>query len=53
MIRHTFFVRDQMADLACMNRHIENFPAVLPRDGTTVEFQSLIFILNTDTITDF
>ncbi|KAI1108179.1 cytochrome P450 52E2 [Nemania sp. NC0429] len=47
------FVRDQISDLECMDRHIKKFIALLPVDGTTFDLQAMFSMLTTDTISDF
>ncbi|TKW48654.1 Cytochrome P450 52A12 [Colletotrichum tanaceti] len=52
MMRPTF-VRDQIADLECFERHVGNLIARIPRDGGTVDLQSLLFMMTMDSATDF
>ena len=47
------FVRDQVADLHCFDRHIRNMLAVIPADGTTFDMQSLLLNMTMDSSTDF
>ncbi|KAI0859928.1 cytochrome P450 52E2 [Xylaria cubensis] len=48
------FVRDQISDLACVDRHVRKLIARIPTDGTTVfDLQALFSMLTTDTISDF
>lgn len=47
------FVRNQLADLECTDRHVENFLARLPRDGSRVDLQPLFFQFTMDVSTDF
>ncbi|KAK0749583.1 glycosyl hydrolase family 76-domain-containing protein [Schizothecium vesticola] len=47
------FVRDQVSDLKCFGKHIDNFLAVIPRDGSTFDIQELILKLTMDSSTDF
>lgn len=47
------FVRNQLADLECTDRHVENFLARLPRDGSKVNLQSLFYLFTMDVSTDF
>jgi cytochrome P450 len=52
MIRPSF-VRNQIADLECTDRHLENFLARVPRDGGDVDLQDLLFRFMMDISTDF
>ncbi|KAJ3495176.1 hypothetical protein NLG97_g3578 [Lecanicillium saksenae] len=53
MMRPTF-VRNQIADLECTDRHAENFLRRLPRDGTDcVDVQELLYMFTMDISTDF
>ncbi|KAH6855194.1 glycosyl hydrolase family 76-domain-containing protein [Chaetomium sp. MPI-CAGE-AT-0009] len=47
------FVRDQVADLQCFDRHIRNMLAAIPVDGATFDMQSLLFDMTMDSSTDF
>ncbi|ODA83151.1 hypothetical protein RJ55_01661 [Drechmeria coniospora] len=48
------FVRNQIADLECIDRHVENFLARLPQDRTKeVDLQELLYMFTMDTSTDF
>ncbi|KAI1452684.1 cytochrome P450 [Annulohypoxylon moriforme] len=47
------FVRDQIADLRCLDRHITNLIAHIPRDGQPFDLQAMFSMLTTDTISDF
>jgi len=47
------FVRDQVADLKCFDRHIRNMLAAVPADGTAFDMQSLLFDMTMDSSTDF
>lgn len=47
------FVRDQVSDLECFGRHIDNFLALIPRDGSTFDIQQLLLNLTMDSSTDF
>ncbi|PHH66633.1 hypothetical protein CDD81_6470 [Ophiocordyceps australis] len=47
------FVRNQIADLGCTNRHVDAFLARMPRDGATVDVQDLLFMFTMDLSTDF
>lgn len=52
MIRPSF-VRDQVADLQYFDKHIQNFLAAIPRDGTTFDIQGLLLKMTMDSSTDF
>ncbi|KAF2086764.1 cytochrome P450 52A12 [Saccharata proteae CBS 121410] len=52
MIRPNF-TRDQVADLAAFERHIQDLFAAIPRDGSTVELQELFFRFTIDSATEF
>lgn len=52
MMRPTF-VRNQIADLACFERHVGNLISRIPKDGTTVELQKLLYMMTMDSATDF
>lgn len=53
MIRPSF-VRNQLADLECTDRHVENFLRRLPRDGTSsLDVQDLLYMFTMDISTDF
>ena len=47
------FVRDQVADLKCFDRHIRNMLAAIPADGTTFDIQNLLLDMTMDSSTDF
>jgi hypothetical protein len=47
------FTRNQVADLECQDRHVERFLARIPKDGSTVDLQSLLYLLTMDSATDF
>jgi cytochrome P450 len=48
------FVRDQVADLACFDRHIANLLAAIPADdGKTFDMQALLLDMTMDASTDF
>jgi cytochrome P450 len=48
------FVRDQVADLQCFDRHIANLLAAIPvADGATFDIQALLFDMAMDSSTDF
>ncbi|KAK4063479.1 uncharacterized protein Triagg1_9356 [Trichoderma aggressivum f. europaeum] len=52
MIRPSF-VRNQIADLECTDRHVENFLARLPRDGSKFDMNKLLYHFTMDVSTDF
>ncbi|KAL5086822.1 cytochrome P450 [Trichoderma sp. SZMC 28011] len=52
MIRPSF-VRNQIADLECTDRHVENFLARLPRDGSKFDIDKLLYHFTMDVSTDF
>ncbi|KAK3331020.1 cytochrome P450 [Apodospora peruviana] len=52
MIRPSF-VRDQVADLKCFDRHIRNMIAAVPKDGSTFDMQKLLLAMTMDSSTDF
>jgi hypothetical protein len=52
MIRPSF-VRNQIADLACFDRHVTNFLARIPKDGSEIDLQSLFYMMTMDSSTDF
>jgi hypothetical protein len=52
MIRPSF-VRNQIADLECTDRHVDNFLARVPRDGSRVDLQKLFYMFTMDVSTDF
>ena len=52
MIRPAF-VRNQISDLECFERHVGNFIAKIPNDGSTIELQGLLYSLTIDSATDF
>ncbi|EHK18878.1 uncharacterized protein TRIVIDRAFT_210109 [Trichoderma virens Gv29-8] len=52
MIRPSF-VRNQIADLECTDRHVENFLARLPRDGSKFDIDKLLYHFTMDVATDF
>jgi hypothetical protein len=52
MIRPSF-VRDQVADFRCFDRHIKNMLAAIPADGATFDMQSLLLDMTMDSTTDF
>ncbi|GAB1312156.1 Cytochrome P450 alkane hydroxylase [Madurella fahalii] len=47
------FVRDQVADLKCFDRHIGNLLAAIPADGATFDIQNLLLDMTMDSSTDF
>lgn len=47
------FVRNQLADLECTDRHVENLLSRLPRDGSKVDLQPLFYLFTMDMSTDF
>lgn len=47
------FVRNQLADLECTDRHVENFLAKLKLDGSKLDLQPLFFLFTMDVSTDF
>jgi cytochrome P450 len=47
------FVRDQVADFRCFDRHIRNMLAAIPADGTTFDMQNLLLNMTMDSTTDF
>lgn len=47
------FVRDQVADLRCLDRHVNKLIAYIPRDGSSFDLQAMFSKLTTDTISDF
>ncbi|KAI1134314.1 cytochrome P450 [Hypoxylon sp. FL0543] len=47
------FVRDQVADLRCLDRHVTKLIAHIPRDGRAFDLQAMFSMLTTDTISDF
>lgn len=52
MIRPAF-VRDQVADLRCFDKHITNLLSAIPRDGSTFDIQHLLQAMTMDSSTDF
>ena len=52
MIRPTF-VRNQIADLECTDRHVENFLNRIPKDQARVDLQELLYMFTMDVATDF
>ncbi|KAI1104806.1 cytochrome P450 [Jackrogersella minutella] len=47
------FVRDQVADLRCLDRHVKKLIAHIPRDGRRFDMKAMLSMLTTDTISDF
>ncbi|KAK4164196.1 cytochrome P450 [Cladorrhinum sp. PSN259] len=47
------FVRNQVADLQCFDRHITNLLNVIPADGETFDMQALLQDMTMDSSTDF
>ncbi|KAH8886862.1 cytochrome P450 [Thozetella sp. PMI_491] len=47
------FVRNQVADLACFDRHIGNLMDRIPKDGSTFDMKQLLQALSMDASTDF
>ncbi|KAI1120702.1 cytochrome P450 52E2 [Nemania abortiva] len=47
------FVRDQISDLACVDRHVGRLIARIPTDGTVVDLQAMFSMMTTDSISDF
>ncbi|KAK4241998.1 cytochrome P450 [Achaetomium macrosporum] len=47
------FVRDQVADLRCFDRHIRNMLAAIPEDGITFDIQEILLDMTMDSSTDF
>lgn len=52
MIRPSF-VRNQIADLECTDRHVENFLRQIPKNGERVDLQQLLYMFTIDISTDF
>ncbi|KAH7316614.1 cytochrome P450 [Stachybotrys elegans] len=52
MIRPSF-VRNQIADFECIEKHMCNFLARLPSDGSKIDLQDLLYDFTMDTSTDF
>ncbi|KAK2015713.1 cytochrome P450 [Colletotrichum eremochloae] len=47
------FVRNQIADLRCFERHVGNLMERIPRDGSPVDLQALLYMMTMDSATDF
>lgn len=47
------FVRDQVADLKCFDRHIGRMLAAIPPDGVAFDMQGLLLDMTMDSSTDF
>jgi hypothetical protein len=52
MIRPNF-TRSQVADLDGLEKHVQRFVNLLPRDGSTVDLQPLFCLLTMDSATEF
>ncbi|GKT62676.1 cytochrome P450 [Colletotrichum tofieldiae] len=52
MMRPTF-VRNQIADLNCFERHVGDLIGRIPKDGGTVDLQALLYMMTMDSATDF
>jgi cytochrome P450 len=52
LIRPTF-VRNQIADLECQDRHVERLLEKIPGGGETIDLQKLLYLFTMDTATDF
>lgn len=52
MIRPSF-VRDQVADLACFDKHTSNMIRRIPRDSSTIDMQKLFQDMTMDSSSDF
>ncbi|KAH7176635.1 cytochrome P450 [Dactylonectria macrodidyma] len=52
MIRPSF-MRNQIADMECTDRHVDNFLRKIPRDGARVDLQELFYLFTMDVATDF
>lgn len=52
LIRPTF-MRNQLADLAIMDRHVDYLLDKIPTDGSTVDMQRLFYMLTMDSSTEF
>ncbi|OHW94229.1 cytochrome p450 [Colletotrichum incanum] len=52
MMRPTF-VRNQIADLKCFERHVGDLIGRIPKDGGTVDLQALLYMMTMDSATDF
>lgn len=47
------FTRDQVADLALLDDHIQHFLALIPKDRSSFDIQRLFFLLTLDSATHF
>ncbi|KAH8879749.1 cytochrome P450 [Thozetella sp. PMI_491] len=47
------FVRNQVADLACLEKHVNNLLDKIPKDGSTIELQDLLYKMTMDSAADF
>ncbi|GKT96422.1 cytochrome P450 [Colletotrichum tofieldiae] len=47
------FVRNQIADLNCFERHVGDLIGRIPKDGGTVDLQALLYMMTMDSATDF
>jgi cytochrome P450 len=47
------FVRDQVSDLQCFDKHITKLIKRIPKDGSRFDIQSLFSLLTVDSISDF
>ena len=47
------FTRNQITDLECQGRHVERFLDRIPKDGSAVELQNLLYLFTMDSATDF
>ncbi|KAI1859537.1 uncharacterized protein JN550_012055 [Neoarthrinium moseri] len=47
------FVRDQISDLECFDKHIKKLTKRIPRDGTRFDLQAMFAMLTIDSISDF
>ncbi|KAI0099146.1 cytochrome P450 52E2 [Nemania sp. FL0031] len=47
------FVRDQISDLACVDRHVKKLLARIPTDGAVFDLQAMFSMMTTDSISDF
>ncbi|KAF2743154.1 putative cytochrome P450 alkane hydroxylase [Sporormia fimetaria CBS 119925] len=47
------FAREQVADLAMLERHFKHLLKYIPADGSTVDLQDLFFCMTMDTATEF
>ncbi|KAF1987056.1 cytochrome P450 [Aulographum hederae CBS 113979] len=52
MIRPNF-TRDQVADITAFERHVQKLIKAIPKDGSTVDLQTLFFRLTIDSATEF